>query len=203
MTVQIKLRAKQILFICFISGLLAVTGCDSVTSPAAEENIMHTERFGLTADARPSSSCKNVKGTVTGVVDFIKGPFLNTISGDLNGLIGAYYGPISDVQGNGKWGADLFEMGHIIITDDGTIISEDQGTASPVPSSGGTTIRVTNRYNIVGGEGLYEGAHGTMKTHGTIDFLESAEVAPGVFVPVVLDYDLRYHGRICAPALAN
>lgn len=203
MRAQMKLTANQILLLVTMSVFLVISGCDSVTSPAAEENSIHTERFDAIADARSSSSCKNVRGTVTGVVDFINGPFFNTMTGDLNGQIGAYYGPDSDVRGNGKWGADLFEMGHIIITDDGVIISEDRGTASPVPSSGGTTIRVTNRYNIVGGEGLYEDAHGNMKTHGTIDFLDFAAGEDGELAPVVLDYNLRYHGRICAPALAN
>ena len=203
--IRFKHFMVPVLFIASASFIL-FTACDSPMAPESRE-FTHSEFTGtvssLKADNLSGKSCKNVSGEVTGVVDFINGPFLNTITGDLNGQIGAYYGPNSDVRGNGKWGADLFEIGHNIITADGTIVSEDEGTASPVPSSEGSTIRVTNRYNIVGGDGLYADASGNMKTHGTITFLDFAEVAPGVFAPVVLDYDLTYHGRICAPGLAQ
>jgi hypothetical protein len=155
--------------------LVAVPGCDGFR-PIEPLQVPDAPSLGLSA-----GSCQNVSGTVIAA-------FVNEENVDIRGTLFDVGGnPVADAwawidelqpRGNGAIGV---RMRHRYVMASGQVDTVDQGVLSPVDPP---LYRFTNRLEVSGGTGEFDGAFGMIRSNGTVD-LGNGEI------------ELAYHGRIC------
>ncbi|CAN5849662.1 hypothetical protein BH23GEM6_BH23GEM6_27370 [soil metagenome] len=125
--------------------------------------------------SRSAHNCENVRGEAGGNA-FVPGGL--TFSGFGSGtaqILGLM------PKGSGGRGAIHLLTMHYINTSQGTIFTTDRGLLSPVDPP---RYLLNNRYEIVGGTGIYEEASGFLHINAMVSL-------------AVGSVDGTYHGRIC------
>jgi Protein of unknown function (DUF4242) len=135
-----------------------------------------------TLSSRPADSCSNVDAHVTATLQADE-TATGSISGDITGPVTATISQIT-ASGNGNGALHvLMEHHYTNAAPYGRLDTSDHAVLAPSDKSDGR-YRMNNRLTIVGGDGMYSGATGELRTHGTVDFGTGA-------------IDLTLTGRVC------
>jgi hypothetical protein len=135
-----------------------------------------------TFSSRPAAACANIDAHVTATLQ-ADGTATGEISGDIAGPVTAAISQIIPTgDPNGALHV-LMEHHYTNVSPYGRVDTSDHAVLAPSDKSHGV-YRMNNRLTIVGGDGIYSGATGELRTHGTVDFGTGA-------------IDLTLHGRLC------
>lgn len=155
----------------------------SVSVPSGSAPAATAATGGIAmANGLPAASCSNINAAVTATLA-PGGTATGTISGDINGPVSAAIHAI-DASGGGHGALHvLMEHHYTNTTPFGRIDTSDHAVLAPMDKVDGI-YRMNNQLTVVGGEGAYAGASGSIQTHGTVDF------ATGLIA-------LSLKGRVC------
>ena len=182
-----------------IGTVALLTGCLEAapvpTAPPALTASVATAQ--ATADARPVDRCLNVAAQGVAPLAFpVTLPNGTTGSGgawsalSLGGISGEMASVLVSAQPSGSkgQGAAHWVLEHAFRTAAGDyFVTRDRAVCAPAGANP-ATCRVNDVLTIVEGAGIFANANGTLRNHGTIDFIAGT-----------LDFSIR--GRICGDGL--
>jgi Protein of unknown function (DUF4242) len=170
-----------------VAAMVLATACGAnPVAPSQRADIAISPPAQLapaaTFSSRPAASCANIDANVTAALQ-ADGTATGVISGDITGAVTAAISQITPPgDPNGALHV-LMEHHYTNASPYGRVDTSDHAVLAPSVKSDGV-YRMNNRLTIVGGDGIYSGATGELRTHGTVDF-GTGEI------------DLTLHGRLC------
>jgi hypothetical protein len=185
---------RELLALLFTSSSGLALACGSTSTPVSPSSIV-SESTALVS-GQPAERCVNVFAEGTASLGLVTLPNGTTGFGgnwspvSLGGISGEMASVVlnQETAGQGQQGALHLTLEHAFETPNGDyFITQDRAVCAPAGPEP-LRCRVNDVLTIVGGTGMFENANGSLRNHGTVDFVQGT-----------LDFSMR--GRMCGDGL--